>query len=239
MEEDIHTNNVYTSAASEINIRLKMLVERFTKGSASAFAHSIHLKQQSFDRLLKKNKKNGKFPGVKPEIYDAILKKYPSVQKVWLYTGEGPMLNTIEDPQSPFHISPHSDVPYYRVDFIHEFELIKNKKAEYIGYHVNFQAYNHADFWCHFTGHSMEPEIAAGDFIAMKEIHDKKEGILYGEMYGIVTKNFCTIRRVAKGSSDQRLKLIPSNKSAEYAEQEIPRPAIQKLFLVICCVKNL
>ena len=224
---------------TETNLRLVELVKHFTDGNAAAFARSINVSQQSFDRLLKVDRKSGKFPMVKPELIRAILTQYPEVHKVWLYTGVGSMLNTIEDPKSSFHVSPPSGVPYFPIDFIHEFELIRNKKAERIGYFIDFKAYNHADFWCHVTGRSMEPEIVAGDFVAMKEIYDKKEGILYGEMYGIVTKSFCTVRRVAKGSNENHLKLIPSNKSAEYAEQEIHRSTIQNLFMILGYVRNL
>jgi len=237
MEEIQNTKNVYLHEASELNERLSVLVRYFTKGNVAAFARSIDMKQQSFDRLLKPHKENGKYPMVKPELVGTILTKYPSVHKVWLSTGIGPMLS-LEDPQPPF-LSYPSGVPYYTVDFAREFELIRSKKSEHIGYHIDFKAFNHADFWCNIFGRSMEPEIGSGDMVAMKEIFDKKEGILYGEMYGIVTKKFCVIRRVAKGSRDHQIKLIPSNKNPEYAEQEIARSAIENLFLVICCAKNL
>jgi hypothetical protein len=222
-----------------INEQLNALVKHFTKGSAAAFARSIHVTQQSFDRLLKPNKKSGKYPMVKPELVEAISTHYPGINMSWLHLGIGQMLTTIEDPPSPFIPSPQSGVPYYAVDFIHEFESIRNEKTDNIGYYIDFKAFNHADFWCNITGRSMEPEIVAGDFVAMKEIYNTEEGILLGEMYGIVTQNFCIVRRVAKGSSDQHLRLIPSNKSGEYTDKEIPYSAIERLFLIICCAKNM
>ena len=224
--------------STEINLRLVTLVKHFTHGNAAAFARNIQVMQQRFDRLLKPNRKTGKFPMVKPEIIRDILKQYPSVHDVWLLSGAGPMLHTLEDAPASFQISPPSGVPYYHTDFIHEFELIRNKHAESIGYYIDFKIYNHADFWCYVTGRSMEPEIVSGNVIAMKEVSNKEDGILYGEIYGIVTKNFCTIRCVAKGSNDQSITLIPANKGAEYAEQEIPRSDIEHIFQVLCCVKK-
>jgi len=239
MEEIQNTNNRYVRISSEINLRLAALVKHFTDGNAAAFARSIKVAQQRFDRLLKPDKESGKYPIIKPEIVEKILTRYPNVRDIWLLSGSGPMLDTMEDLKPSFHISLPSGVPYFPLDFIHEFELIRSKKAEYIGYPVDFKAFNHADFWCNVTGRSMEPEIVAGDFVAMKEVYDKNEGVLYGEMYGIVTKKFCIIRRVAKGSTDLHIKLIPSNKSAEYAEQEILRSSIDNLFLILGYTRNL
>jgi hypothetical protein len=223
----------------EINIRINELVNHFTKGNVAAFARSIHVTQQRFDRLLKPVKKSGKFPMVKLDIVRAILFQYPNVHEVWLLSGAGPMLNTLEEPYSYFHAPHQQSVPYYLLDFIHEFELIKNKHADSIGCYIDFKIFNHADFWCHITGRTMEPEISSGDIVAMKEVVDIEDGILYGETYGIVTKNFCTIRRVVKGSTDAFLTLVPAEKNAEYAEQEIQRSTIKHLFQVLCCVKKL
>ena len=227
------------NTSSEINERLVTLVKHFTGGNAAAFARSIQVAQQRFDRLLKPASKSGKYPMIKPEMAKVILAKYPTIQEVWFLSGFGPMLCTLEEPPLSFSTSSKAGVPYYPIDFVHEFDLIQSKNPKALSYHINFQIFNHADFWCHVNGRSMEPEISSGDIVAMKELSGKEAGIVYGEVYGIITKNFCTIRRVAKGDGDRFLKLIPSNKSSEYAEQEIPRTAIEHIFQVLCCVKKL
>jgi len=225
--------------STEINTRLATLVKHFTHGNAAAFARSIDVVQQRFDRLLKPDRKSGKYPMVKPEIVEVIMAQYPAINRIWLLSGAGPMLHDAQDPQTTSYGFSSYGVPYYPTDFIHALELVTQKHAESIGYYIDFKSFNHADFWCHITGRSMEPEIASGDIVAMKEVLDRENDILYGEIYGMVTKNFCTIRRVAKGNSDDQLILIPANKSAEYAEQEIPRAAVERLFQLLCCVKEL
>jgi len=223
----------------ETNERLKELVKHYTQGNAAAFAKSIEVTQQRFDRLLKIDKKSGKYPAVKGEMINAILDKYPNVQDVWLLAGRGEMLNTLNETPESFIPTPPSGIPYYSADFAHEFDLIKNRHAQSIHYQIDYKIFNHADFWCNFSGHSMEPEITSGDAVAMKEISCNETEVLFGEIYGIVTNNFCTIRRIAKGSKPGYLKLIPSNKSVEYTEQEIKRSSIEHMFHVLCSVKKL
>jgi len=225
--------------SSDINLRLIELVKHFTDGNATAFARTIQIAQQRFDRLLKPVKKSGKFPIVKPEIVNMILAQYESVSEVWLLSGAGSMIKTLVTSPASFAAPPPIGVPFYNVDFIHEYDLIMNKHAESISYYVNIRGIHQADFWCYATGRSMEPEMASGDLVAMKEVLDINKGIIYGSVYGIVTKNFCTVRRVTRGSNDRYLTLIPSNTNPEYAEQEIPRSSIEHLFQVLCCVKKL
>ena len=225
--------------SSEINLRLLKLVEHFTGGNAAAFARSIHIAQQRFDRLLKPVKESGKYPMVKPEIVDMILAQYKMVNDIWLLSGSGSMIKTLIDSPESFVAPPPTEAPFYRVDFIHEYELILNKHAQSIAHQIDLKIFPQVDFWCHVSGHSMEPEIASGDLVAMKEISEVNKGIIYGNVYGIVTKDFCTVRRITAGSNARSITLIPSNKSAEYAQQEIPRSSIEHLFHVLCCVKKL
>jgi len=227
------------SVSLGINQRILELVKHFTNRNAAAFARTIQIGQQRFDRLLKPDKKSGKFPMVKPEIVTVILAQYPLVSEVWLLSGAGSMIKTVVDSLTSVQSLTPSGVPFYHVDFIHEYELIKNKHAESIGYYIDLKSVNHADFWCHVAGRSMEPEIASGDMVAMKEVPDRENGVLNGEMYGIVTKNFCTVRRVVMSKNPGHLLLVPSNKSAENAEQEIPLSTIEQIFQVLGCYKKL
>lgn len=225
--------------SSEINERLNALVKHFTKGNVAAFARSINVSQQRFDRLLKPDKKKGKFPDLNSNMIETILTNYPSINKVWFLSGHGDMLkSTLNDSPRPF-VSASQGVPYFAVDFVHEYELINNKHADSILCYFDVKMFNQADFWCNVSGHAMEPYIAPDDIVAMKEVIGKVEGVVYGDIYGIVTNNFCIVRRVAKGNRPNHLKLIPSNKSVEYAEQEISYASIERIYQIISVIKKL
>lgn len=132
-----------------------------------------------------------------------------------------------------------SGVPYYNVDFIGGLDLTDNNQNIEPEYLIDFKKYNESTCWCNVSGHSMEPEINHGDIIALKKMNDISF-IPLGEIYAIVTTSgIRTIKRIGKGSDEDHYSLIPTNKSPEYATQEIPKKIILHLFQVVGCMKAL
>lgn len=154
----------------------------------------------------------------------------------WLLTGRGPMFSTInENRENIAEINyEYKGAPYYNVDFIGGFDVVMNDQTVNPDYYINFAPYNKPGVvWCNITGHSMEPELNNGDFIAMKEMTDPIEYLPYGEIYGIVTDNYRTVKRIRMSDKKGFVRLIPTNKNPEYAEQEIPISMIRKVFAVL------
>lgn len=130
-------------------------------------------------------------------------------------------------------------VPYYNVDFIGGFDLVLNDQTINPEYLIDFKLYNEATCWCNVTGHSMEPEIAHGDMIALKKIEDFSF-IPFGEVYAIVTTNeMRTIKRIGPATNPENYSLIPTNKSPEYGIQELPKRMIRHIYHVLGCMKRL
>lgn len=130
-------------------------------------------------------------------------------------------------------------VPYYNVDFLGGFDLVINDQTILPEYLIDFRLYNQATCWCNITGHSMEPEIASGDIIALKEVIDPSF-LPFGEIYAIITTNgMRTIKRIGPASKSDCYALIPTNKSPEYGIQEIPKTMIYKVYEVLGCMKKL
>lgn len=129
-------------------------------------------------------------------------------------------------------------VPYYDVDFIGGFEEVLNDQTINPEYFIDFKPYNTAKYWANVSGHSMEPNISHGDIIAIKEIENWIDFLPFGEIYGIVTDEFRTIKVVSKGDSSDTFNLIPLNKDPQYVQQEIPKRLIRKVFSVLGAVKK-
>lgn len=159
----------------------------------------------------------------------------------WLLTGKGEMLKEkLSEPVQAGKKAPptinyeYKGAPYYNVDFIGGFDVVLNDQTVNPDYYINFVPYNKPGvIWCNITGHSMEPELNNGDFIAMKEMTTPIEYLPYGEIYGIVTDDFRTVKRIRMSEKKGYVRLIPTNKSPEYAEQEIPVTMIRKVFAVL------
>ena len=129
-------------------------------------------------------------------------------------------------------------IPYYDVDFVGGFDSVINDQTRDPAYLIKFKAYERADCWCNITGHSMEPEINHGDIIALRRIEDWRY-IPFGEIYAIVTKNdMRTVKRIGPGTTKETFMLIPSNKSPEYAPQEIMISDILFIYEVMGCMKR-
>ena len=165
-----------------------------------------------------------------------ILRKFPELNSDWLLTGEGDMFLS-QQPNSM--ISYTTGVPYYNVDFIGGFDLVLNDQTINPEYLIDFKLYNEATCWCNVTGHSMEPEIAHGDMIALKKIEDFSF-IPFGEVYAIVTTNeMRTIKRIGPAANPENYSLIPTSKSPEYGIQELPKRMIRHIYHVLGCMKRL
>lgn len=194
--------------------------------------------------------------GVESVLTDRFLNRFsdtfPIINKAWLLTGEGEMLNSaqpsvaatsVPNPSSFSFPRKTSDkgcgVPYYNVDFIGGFDLVLNDQTVVPEYYIDFKKYNSADCWCNVTGHSMEPEINPGDIIALKELEDWRTYMPAGEIYGIVTTEHRTIKKVRPSDREGYIRLIPINRSPEYTEQDIPISIIIKVYKVLGCVKRL
>lgn len=165
-----------------------------------------------------------------------ILRKFPELNSDWLLTGEGDMF--LSQQSNPI-INYTTGVPYYNVDFIGGFDLVLNDQTINPEYLIDFKLYNEATCWCNVTGHSMEPEIAHGDMIALKKIEDFSF-IPFGEVYAIVTTNeMRTMKRIGPATNPENYSLIPTNKSPEYGIQELPKRMIRHIYHVLGCMKRL
>lgn len=167
-----------------------------------------------------------------------VLFEFPELNREWILFGEGKMLkNSSDNSTIPIINYEKKGVPYFDVDFIGGFDLMVNNQSANANYFIDFKEYNKSDYWVNITGHSMEPLISHGDMIAIRQIYDWATFMLYGEIYGIVTNEYRTVKRIRKGSTPDTLRLIPLN--PEYDEQEIPKSIVIAVFQVQGCTKRI
>lgn len=210
----------------------KIITRLFTYLQANDIPHTrfekeIGLSNGYLKTQLKRNSDLGE--SVIRKIIDYCL----DIDSNWLLTGRGSMLPHKNKPL-PIINNEYKGAPYYNVDFIGGFDLVLNDQTINPDYYINFEPYNKPGVvWCNLTGHSMEPELNNGDFIAMKEMTDPIEYLPFGEIYAIVTDNFRTVKRMTSSEKDGFVHLIPTNKSPEFKPQDIPVNMIRKVFAVL------
>ena len=175
--------------------------------------------------------------------YPLLFSKCEQINFDWLLTGEGEMLRKKEKQEAvsdtPSVNQEFKGAPYYNVDFIGGFDLVLNDQTANPEYYINYRPFNRKDIlWCNLTGHSMEPELYNGDIIALKEVSTPIKYLPAGEIYGIVTDEFRTVKRIRISEREGYVRLIPSNKSEEYCEQEIPIAMIIKVYAVLGSIRK-
>ncbi|MCF2738428.1 S24 family peptidase [Bacteroides caecigallinarum] len=200
----------------------------------AAFERSIGMSNASFGKSLK----NGKAIGT--DKLENILSIYKDINPDWLLTGKGSMLRSGEKPEEiPSVNQSYKGAPYFNVDFLGGFDLMENEQTRTPDYYIDYKPYNKEGVvWCNLTGHSMEPELSNGDVIALKEVNTPIQYLPAGEIYGIVTDDYRTVKRVRLSHKEGFVRLIPSNKSEEYCEQEIPISMIRKVYAVLGSIRK-
>mgnify|MGYP002471450687 FL=1 len=201
-----------------------------------------HLRKIDFFKKTGISPSNFKGEGSKSELggdkIAKILSVYSDINPDWLLTGQGSML------RETHLITPSTNLdrrgaPYYNVDFTGGVDLIFNDQSTLPAFYIDFTPYNKEGvIWCNLTGHSMEPELSNGDIIAMKELTTPVAYLPAGEIYGIVTDEYRTVKRIAKSPKEGYVRLIPTNHAPEYSEQEIPISMIKRIYAVMGSIRK-
>ena len=214
--------------------RIKEYIDK--KGiTIAAFERSIGMSNASFGKSLKGGKAIG------TDKLENILIIYPDINPSWLLTGEGNMLSSDSEKEEklPSVNQTYEGAPYFNVDFIGGFDVIVNDQTRNPDFYINYPPYNQEGVvWCNLTGHSMEPEISNGDIIALREVTTPIQYLPAGEIYGIVTEEYRTVKRIRLSQKEGFVRLIPSNKSEEFCEQEIPISMILKVYAVLGSIRK-
>lgn len=214
--------------------RIKEYIDK--KGiTIAAFERSIGMSNASFGKSLKGGKAIG------TDKLENILRIYPDINPSWLLTGEGNMLSSESEKEEklPSVNQTYEGAPYFNVDFIGGFDVIVNDQTRNPDFYINYPPYNQEGVvWCNLTGHSMEPEISNGDIIALREVTTPIQYLPAGEIYGIVTEEYRTVKRVRLSQKEGFVRLIPSNKSEEFCEQEIPISMIIRVYAVLGSIRK-
>lgn len=213
--------------------RISTIVEKFGNGKNTVFASLIGVSEANV-----RNYKNGVMP--KADFLEKIARSF-DININWLLTGEGNMLSSGSEKEEklPSVNQTYEGAPYFNVDFIGGFDLIVNDQTVNPDFYINYPPYNQPGVvWCNLTGHSMEPEISNGDIIALREVTTPIQYLPAGEIYGIVTEEYRTVKRIRLSQKEGFVRLIPSNKSEEFCEQEIPINMILKVYAVLGSIRK-
>lgn len=214
--------------ASEI---IEMLL-KFSKLNASEFAMKIGTKTTQAIYDLQR----GRTKTISSSMADKIISCYPQVNKAWLLTGEGDMLNKTmrkvakdEDVESPTTVLL---LPMYAHggtlnDFV---TYAKENDCEKV-----ISPIVGVDFAIQVSGDSMAPEYPNGSRVFIKRINEKAF-IEWGKTYVLDTCNGIVVKRIVPSDQEGFIRCISINPNPIYAPFDVSLSDVFGMYKVLLCM---
>lgn len=172
------------------------------------------------------------------KMIDLYCEKY-NVNKAWLYTGEGNMLNDVaEKPETPLEIVPAAKsnscdgIPVYNIDATcgTDYRDIDFTDENVIGC-VSLPSIRKGAVVIRANGDSMVPIIHDGDFVVIRQIHSW-EDLFYGQIYLLLLDEYRMIKFVRRYEPDEDNYIILRSENPKYDDIKLAKNKIRKLFIV-------
>lgn len=175
----------------------------------------------------------GKTRNISAAMCDKILSVFPNINRVWLLTGEGYMLNDHKPVEQPGGV--------HQVPMVH-ISALAGPLASYLG---EGEDVNRAEkIWClvpqaelavPVSGDSMEPIIPDGSIAFIKRINERAF-IPWGQTMVVETENGVFIKRVMPDADDEDYVLAESI-NPKYPAMRIPKQSIFSMYRVLSVSK--
>jgi hypothetical protein len=212
-------------------------MEETVKDRLTRFRQYKELGQGKFERLS--GLSNGyltqlrKAPG--SEKLQRILCAFPELNRTWLLTGEGDMLNGVQAEQtiqpsteSDIHLIPLLPVSAQGGSLNDFVVSIKESSCEKI-----ISPIKGADYAMSVSGESMAPEYPSGSQILIKRI-DEKAFIDWGRVYVLDTCNGTVIKRLFP--SEAADKVLCKSINPEFPPFEVSLSDVYAVYRVLMCM---
>lgn len=166
-----------------------------------------------------------------------VLTAFPNLNKIWLLTGEGEMLNTLND-ETEYNISTGETSQNVQKHMIKYYPNVNGSMGgvQFIDdpnemvCEITIPGYSDCKFAINAYGDSMYPLIKSGQIILMSEWSESF--IDWGRIYLVVTKSgYRVIKRLYPGASDTTI-TCKSENSETNPPFEIEKSDINKVYLV-------
>lgn len=217
--------------------RLNQLLNDFINngGNTTQFTKAFGLSNGYFKNICNKE--------LKPSTINKICNAQPELNYNWFCYGIGNPWKIDEDTEEENNRNDIKRVgrPYFNIDFFGGFDIACMDNAEYVESYISMEPYNKEGYyWCNLTGDSMYPLIKSGSKICICYIPEGVQGIIYGEVYAIITKSeMRTVKWVIRADDEKNIRLVPENKDPKYGDyQDIPKTDVLKIFKVIVSVNS-
>lgn len=191
-------------------------VIKWTGLSTHAFAMELGLKRSENLYRVRREKN-----GVSRKLAETIVQRYPEVNMLWLFTGEGQMFACEKITQPPkkqicvYENLNHLNDPIFSIESA---------------------MFSDCDLGVRIDSDAMSPSVPNGSFLFLKKIDN--DSIIYGQMYYFLYKNVFMLRYIRKGTDENKIILSAVN-SKRYDDMSINKNDISAIHLVNYLINKL
>lgn len=169
---------------------------------------------------------------------EKILSTYQDLNRVWLITGEGEMLNeSIIIPANDDRTERASYlVPLINIDSVGGIHSRNQLTAgeQYLVARIPFPDAREGDYAIKQSGDSMSPTIPPGSIIQIRKVEDWQDYIGYGNVYVLWLKDERRITKIIRRyDEDPRNYVLCCSYNPEHDDEELPRSFIREVWKVI------
>ncbi|GGF00476.1 hypothetical protein SAMN05443634_105204 [Chishuiella changwenlii] len=235
-EKDNTINNSINITERIINI-VEYIKFTYKIKTNTALAKIIEIPQPNLSAIL-----NGVEKYQTEGFFNKLVDKYPIINKKWIETGQGNMLNDQTDVEEleveEIEKLPIKKIPFYDVDFYSGFTKIFNDQTITPSYYFYLPEFHNAQFAIKNSGKSMSKELGNDDILGLREVPEWQNYFPQGEIYAVVTSNdLRTIKKVRRDKENKNLVLIPKpldEDKFDYPDyEEVPISMVTALFQVV------
>ena len=221
-----------------IKDRINIFIER--QGiRRSSFEKSCGF-SNGYTRNLKENPSASKL--------EAILKSYPELNRVWLLSGEGEMLQSSTLASVPTHHYAKGDwgeanvmIPLVHIDSVggvHSSNALDSSE-QYIERLVPFPDARRGDIAIMQSGNSMAPTIPSGAILQIRKVEGWREYFGYGNDFVLWLANERRItKQVLKYEPDPKNYVTCHSYNPDAADEELPKKMIKEVWKVVNVLIN-
>lgn len=211
--------------------RLNTLVSHFST-NVKAFAEMCgYERPQVFYDIIK-----GKTRNISATISERILKTFPSVNRVWLLTGEGPMIGEGPKPAPQTTEPAATTVPLVHLSALAGPITAYYEEGEDLAHCERiYSPVAGADLAIPISGDSMEPKFPNGSIAFISRINEASF-IPWGHTLVLETENGVFIKNVLPDPSDKSY-IWAESINEKYPPMHVPKTAIFRMYRVLSVVK--
>lgn len=225
------------------NRKLRELIDSQANGNVSEFAIKVGRSQQSINRLLNVDKRNGKYPTISNDMEADIIKAYGLDEDFFHQVIDGGVTVTDKKPTIDFYDilkmkrtdNSNINIKDVRRHYIPEAMAGVPNEEQDDSYEMKpvvwlFPKY---DFTVSVSGDSMYPDYQDGDVVACKDV-SKESWQQWGRVFLITTRQGVLLKKLYDEGDHFRCESINHE---EYPDYIIPKSEVFTIARVVGCMR--